>query len=79
MSELLQKCINFTGDVDTVASIALGIAAASSEVENDLPENLYHLLENGPFGYDYIVNLDRQLLTKSSVPIEVPISRTIRN
>ncbi len=31
------------------------------EYEHDLPENLVLTLEDGPFGKDYIVELDRKL------------------
>ncbi len=62
LSELLRDCIAFTGDVDTVATIALAAASCSSEYEQDLPASLVLNLENGPFGRDYIVKLDNQLL-----------------
>jgi ADP-ribosylglycohydrolase len=61
LSTLLTDCVAYTGDVDTVASIALAAASCSREVEADLPENLFTLLENGPFGRDYITGLDRRL------------------
>jgi ADP-ribosyl-[dinitrogen reductase] hydrolase len=62
LSAILQRCISFGGDVDTVAAIALGIASCSREVVNDLPENLVVTLENNRFGRDYIVTLDQRLL-----------------
>jgi ADP-ribosylglycohydrolase len=62
LSELLKDCIAFSGDVDTVATIALAAASCSEEYEQDLPENLVRTLENGPFGRDYIIALDRQLV-----------------
>lgn len=63
MSELLQDCIAFTGDVDTVAAIALAAAACSEEVVQDLPDRLIENLENLSFGRDYIMELDRQLMS----------------
>ncbi|MDJ0555349.1 MAG: ADP-ribosylglycohydrolase family protein [Microcoleaceae cyanobacterium MO_207.B10] len=63
MSSLLMDCINFSGDVDTVATIALGAGSCSREIVQDLPENLKVLLENGPYGRDYLIMLDRQLLS----------------
>ncbi len=36
-SELLQTCIHYTGDVDTVAAIALGAASFCQEIDPDLP------------------------------------------
>jgi ADP-ribosylglycohydrolase len=43
LSELLKDCIAFTGDVDTVATIALAAASCSEEITQDLPA---HLIEN---------------------------------
>lgn len=62
MSSLLMDCINFTGDVDTVATIALAAGSCSREIVQNLPENLKLLLENGQYGRDYLINLDRQLM-----------------
>lgn len=62
MSALLQDCIAFTGDVDTVAAIALA-AASSSEIVQDIPQHLIDSLENKTYGKDYIINLDRQLMS----------------
>jgi ADP-ribosyl-[dinitrogen reductase] hydrolase len=64
MSDLLKACIAFTGDVDTVAAIALGAASASSEIEQDLPPHLLESLEDSPFGRRYIEQLDARLLQK---------------
>src|SRR6476620_4565478 len=62
MSKLLQACIAFSGDVDTVATIALAAGSCSSEIAQDLPENLVQGLENKSYGRDYIRELDRQLM-----------------
>ena len=62
MSELLQRCIAFTGDVDTVATIALAAGACSADLAQDLPAVLVENLENGPYGRDYLVGLDQQLM-----------------
>jgi ADP-ribosyl-[dinitrogen reductase] hydrolase len=62
MSELLKKCINFSGDVDTVATIALAAACFSKEIKQDLPSNLYDNLERSTYGYDYLVQLDQKLI-----------------
>lgn len=63
-SSLLKQCIAFTGDVDTVATIALGVASFSSDHSDDLPPILTSDLENGAFGRDYLLSLDERLLTK---------------
>ena len=62
MSELLIDCINFTGDVDTVATIALAAASNSKEYQQDLPQYLIDTLENGKYGRDYLIELDKKLM-----------------
>jgi ADP-ribosylglycohydrolase len=62
LSSLLRDCIDFTGDVDTVAAIALAAASGSAEYEQDLPGRLVATLENGPYGRDYLAALDLRLL-----------------
>lgn len=64
LSNILQDCVAFTGDVDTVAAIALGAASCSQEVSQDLPSGLFEGLENGRYGRDYIIELDRKLLSR---------------
>ena len=62
MSALLRRCIDFSGDVDTVAAIALAAGSCSREVVQDLPENLLFQLEDGAYGRQYLLALDAQLL-----------------
>lgn len=65
ISELLIECVNYTGDVDTVACIALGIASCSKEYIFDLPDQLVWGLEcGGKFGKEYLEKLDSQLKDK---------------
>lgn len=63
MSELLQDCIAFTGDVDTVASIALAAASCSREITQDLPDRLIENLENRSYGKNYIMELNQKLMS----------------
>jgi ADP-ribosyl-[dinitrogen reductase] hydrolase len=60
-SELLRDCVAFTGDVDTVAAIALAAASCAREYERDLPETLVQGLENGSYGRDYLIDVDCRL------------------
>ena len=60
LSEVLRGAIQFGGDTDSVAAIALGIA--SCRMPNDLPQVLFDQLENGPFGRDYLKTLGKQLM-----------------
>jgi hypothetical protein len=66
MSDLLMACVAYTGDVDTVAAIAVAAGSRADDIEHDLPQHLYDTLENGPFGRDYLVTLDQQLLRRYS-------------
>jgi hypothetical protein len=64
LSAILKQCIDFTGDVDTVATVALCAASCSLEVAQDLPVVLYDNLENGRYGRDYLQQLEQQLLQR---------------
>ena len=64
MTDILRRSVGFTGDVDTVAALALGAAAHSKEVEQNQPAFLERDLENGPFGRDFLVALNDQLMSK---------------
>ena len=68
MTSLLRTCIGYTGDVDTVATIALAAAASSTEVEQDLPEHLVTGLENDRYGRDFLYALDERLLAHVGNP-----------
>lgn len=60
-SELLRACVAYTGDVDTVATIALAAASRTPSVVADLPAVLVDDLENGTYGRDHLRALDAQL------------------
>jgi ADP-ribosylglycohydrolase len=62
LTELLVNCVNFAGDTDTICAIAMGPASFCKEIKQDLPQNLIDGLENGPYGRDYIIALDKRLL-----------------
>jgi ADP-ribosylglycohydrolase len=62
MSTLLKNCIDFSGDVDTVAAIALGAAASSIEIAQDIPEHLVVSLEDIEYGRSYLTDLDSCLM-----------------
>ncbi len=64
LSDILVDSVAFTGDVDTVAAIALGVASCSQEVSQDLPSHLFESLENGSYGRDYLIELDQHLLNR---------------
>jgi ADP-ribosyl-[dinitrogen reductase] hydrolase len=62
LSDMLISCIDFQGDVDTVAAIAMGPAALAVEIANDIPETLRRGLENGPWGRPYLQRRDAELV-----------------
>jgi len=66
LSEILRTCVAFTGDVDTVATIAMAAASRSQEIARDLPGVLERDLENGPYGRGYLWDLDARLLSSVS-------------
>lgn len=68
LKDLLIRSCAFTGDVDTVAAIAMGCAWAYDDLPNDLPDSLWDGLENGPYGRGYLTKLDNQLLEAFPVP-----------
>lgn len=59
--KILKKAIEIGGDVDSSASIALGLYSLRTDAKMDLPDAFYDNLENGEFGRDYLINLDAQL------------------
>ncbi|WP_436790011.1 ADP-ribosylglycohydrolase family protein [Yinghuangia sp. YIM S10712] len=61
LSELLADCVAFTGDVDTVATIALAAASVSGEYERDVPEPLLVGLESEAYGRAFLAGLDGRL------------------
>ncbi|MBB5955990.1 ADP-ribosylglycohydrolase [Saccharothrix tamanrassetensis] len=61
LSAILRACVAFTGDVDTVATVALAAASTSPQVAADLPAVLFDDLENGPYGRDHLARLDARL------------------
>ncbi|MEO1289381.1 MAG: ADP-ribosylglycohydrolase family protein [Chloroflexota bacterium] len=62
LSQLLLDCINFTGDVDTVATIAIASASNSHEYQQDLPQHLVDTLENDAYSKDYLLQLNAKLV-----------------
>ncbi len=49
MSDVLRACVAFTGDVDTVAAIALAAGSCAAEIAHDMPQHLIYGLEDGPY------------------------------
>ena len=64
MSEILKRSITVMGDVDSTAAISLGLASLNKLCKQDLPYELLTNMENGRFGRDYLVQLDKRLFEK---------------
>ncbi len=62
LDTLLKACIDYRGDVDTVATIALAAASCSTDITQNLPQHLVLSLENGDYGREYITDLDSRLM-----------------
>lgn len=62
--KILKTAIDIGGDVDSSASIALGLYSLRPDAIMDLPEVLYDNLENGPYGKDYLIKMDAELSKK---------------
>lgn len=64
LADLLQSCVTLSGDTDSVAAIAVGIASCFTRYRKNLPENLIQTLNEPEYGLAYLTILDKQLLTK---------------
>ncbi len=64
LANLLIDCVAFTGDTDTVCTIAMAAASCCEEYAFDLPENMYVLVEQGreAYGLEFLRELDGALL-----------------
>jgi ADP-ribosylglycohydrolase len=59
--KILKKAVDIGGDVDSSASIALGLYSLRPDVVMDIPQALYDNLENGEYGSDFLIDMDIQL------------------
>ena len=68
VAELLRRCVDFGGDVDKLAAIALAAGSCSAEIAQNLPDALYWGLEDEPYGHDFLLDLDRHLMGLAQHP-----------
>ena len=61
LSEILKACIAFTGDVDSVATIACSSCSVSDSIQLDIPESLWSGMESTRFGLDYLQKMDAKV------------------
>lgn len=64
LPSLLRACVDFGGDVDSVAAIAMGLASLSREYARALPAALVAGLETGLFGAMFVQQMDTALAQK---------------
>lgn len=65
ITDILKNSVAFTGDVDSVAAVACGIAAFRPDIyKNDMASRLIYNLENNRFGKDYLIKLSIELMEK---------------
>lgn len=62
--EVMQIAVDQGGDVDTTAALAVWMSVLTMERTGDLPWSLFNELEAGPYGKDYLNDLDGKLLQK---------------
>jgi ADP-ribosyl-[dinitrogen reductase] hydrolase len=67
LSDLLMDAVNFGGDTDSVAAIAMGLASLSREYTHDIPAQLAQDLEDGPYGRTFLQSIDASLQERFDV------------
>ncbi len=64
MKDCLKYCIDYGGDTDTVAALCMAILSQKEDCDKTLPLFLNEELENGTYGKDYLIKLDKELNDK---------------
>jgi ADP-ribosylglycohydrolase len=67
LGAVLRDCVDFGGDVDSVAAIAMGLASLSAAYEADIPQPLVQGLEDGDHGLRFLAALDARLAARFPV------------
>jgi ADP-ribosyl-[dinitrogen reductase] hydrolase len=61
LGDVLRRCVDFTGDVDTVATVALAAGSCAADLPQDIPDHLLAGLETGTYGRGHLAALDVRL------------------
>jgi ADP-ribosyl-[dinitrogen reductase] hydrolase len=61
LDQLIIDCVDFGGDVDTVAAIAAAAASTFDDMDQSIPYSWWDGVENGLYGRDYLSTLDLDL------------------
>ena len=68
LAAVLRESVAVTGDVDTLAAIAMAAASADASAARDIPQVLFDGLEDGEYGLGYMQSLDRRLMEAFPAP-----------
>lgn len=61
-TDIIKIAVNFGGDVDSIASVALGLASIKDDIMINYSKELISNLENKKYGRDYLISLDKRLM-----------------
>lgn len=61
LHDCLVESVNYCGDVDTVAAIAVGVASQSIYHKSNLSDSLLYSLRNDCYGMEYLKSLDTMM------------------
>lgn len=64
LHDCLIQSVDYCGDVDTVAAIAVGVASQSKYHKKNLADSLVYNLRKDKYGIEYLKQLDERLNTK---------------
>lgn len=62
LTGILKACVMYSGDVDTVAAIAMSAASCAKDIKQDIPEILKYRLEPSKYGLEFLTKLDQKLM-----------------
>jgi len=64
LKKILKQCVDYCGDTDTSAAVAMAAASCCKQIKSDLPPKLIDNLENKTYGKGYLLELDEKLAAK---------------
>lgn len=74
LMEVLDRCVSYGGDTDTVAAIAGIAASCSAEIAQFLPIALHEGLEDGDYGRSWLDALDARLIAAYPPKVHEPVA-----
>jgi hypothetical protein len=69
LHDILVHSVAFTGDVDTVAAIAVAAGSMHKDIDQNLNPALLRNLEGGKYGWRFLQALDAKLMKAFSLPV----------